>query len=462
VSTYDIGGGAEKVAWDLFRSYRRLGYQSWLAVGQKRSDDPGTIPIPRPNRQAVWARLWLDLENRLEPYDRRGRAIGRVRTVFRTLANPRIELESRFGIENYNYPSTHRLLELPPSQPDIVHCHNLHGGYFDPRVLPLLSRRATVVFTLHDAWLLSGHCAHSFDCERWKTGCGSCPDLTIYPAIGRDATSYNWRRKRAIFAKSRLNVATPCRWLMEKVKQSMLAPAIGQSRVIPYGIDLNVFRPEPKDAVRAALGLPQNTEIVLFTANGIRRNIFKDFQTMRTAIARVAADSKRRLLFLAVGENGPAEHIGKAEVRFIPYQKDPAVVARYYQAADVYVHGAKADTFPNTVLEALACGTPVVATAVGGIPEQVRGLNISDFQMQGGGVTPHGSLDATGILTVPGDADTLAAGIRILLTDAALRERLGENAAQDAIERFDLNREVNSYLDWYREILGFQALQSAV
>jgi glycosyltransferase involved in cell wall biosynthesis len=369
-------------------------------------------------------------------------------------------LELRFGIENFNYPSTNRLLELPPSQPDIVHCHNLHGGYFDPRVLPSLSRRATVVFTLHDAWLLSGHCAHSFDCERWKIGCGSCPDLTIYPAIGRDATSYNWRRKRAIFAKSRLNVATPCRWLMEKVEQSMLAPAIGQSRVIPYGIDLNVFRPAAKQTARAMLGLPPNADIVLFTANGIRRNEFKDYKTMQTAIGRVAADSKRCLLFVAVGENGPAERIGQAEIRFVPYQKDPSIVAAYYQAADIYLHGAKADTFPNTVLEALACGTPVVATAVGGIPEQVRGLNRPTLQAHAIGALDYAVHEATGILTAPGDSNAIADGIKTLLVDTCLREHLGRNAARDARERFDLHHEVEAYLDWYKELLHITAMQT--
>ena len=107
------------------------------------------------------------------------------------------------------------------------------------------------VLTLHDAWLLSGHCAHSFDCERWKTGCGECPDLTIEPAIRRDATADNWVRKRDIYARSRLYVATPSPWLMGRVEQSMLAPAVEQARVIPNGVDLSVFRPADKRSIRA-------------------------------------------------------------------------------------------------------------------------------------------------------------------------------------------------------------------
>jgi glycosyltransferase involved in cell wall biosynthesis len=96
-----------------------------------------------------------------------------------------------------------------------------------------------------------------------------------------------------------------------------------------------------------------------------------------------------------------AERIGAAEVRFIPYQANQESVARYYEAADLYVHAAPADTFPNTILEALACGTPVVATAVGGIPEQVE-----DGQ--------------TGFLVPVGNARALAERLTQLLSDHQL------------------------------------------
>ena len=451
VNTFDVNGGAEKVSWDLFQSYRRLGHDTWLAVGRKRSGENRVIALAGDDKETLWHRLWLNLEGQLKPYERNRRSISRLCTLLRMFANPKRELRSRFGIENFDFPRTRSLLELTPQPPDIVHCHNLHEGYFDLRALQLISHRSPIVLTLHDAWLMSGHCSHSFECERWKSGCGECPDLAIYPAITRDATSYNWRRKRKIFENSRLNIATPCRWLMEKVEQSILAPAIKQARIIPYGIDLAVFCPASKEAARIGLGFSQDAEIVLFTANGIRRNIFKDYQTMRAAIARMAEKSERHIVFVALGENGGTERIGSAEVVFVPYQKDPMLVARYYQAADIYLHGAKVDTFPNTVLEALACGTPVVATAVGGIPEQINGLNVAGLRTQGANC--HGVEDATGILTTPGNAEEIALAIDHLLADSSLRIRLGKNAATDAARRFDLGREAEEYLDWYEELL---------
>src|SRR3546814_3518586 len=78
---------------------------------------------------------------------------------------------------------------------------------------------------------------------------------------------------------------------------------------------------------------------------------------------------------LALGDSGPDEKVGNTELRFVPYQSEEAVVASFYHAADIYLHAAHADNFPTTLLEAAACGLPVVATAVGGIPEQVESLD---------------------------------------------------------------------------------------
>ena len=78
------------------------------------------------------------------------------------------------------FPGSHRVLDVTPAPPDILHCHNLHGEYFDLRILPELTRRLPVVLTLHDAWLLGGGCAHSVDCDRWRDDCGDCAQADLY------------------------------------------------------------------------------------------------------------------------------------------------------------------------------------------------------------------------------------------------------------------------------------------
>jgi glycosyltransferase involved in cell wall biosynthesis len=205
--------------------------------------------------------------------------------------------------------------------------------------------------------------------------------------------------------------------------------------VIPNGVDLSTFHPADKGAARAALGISADAHVILFTANAVRRNIWKDYQTVRDAVAQIAERLYgQELLFIALGEDARVEGIGSAEVRFVPYQKDPRAVAYYYQAADAYVHATRADTFPNTVLEAMACGTPVVATAVGGIPEQVDD-------------------GRTGFLVPMGDVQAMATRLVDVLTDNALQQRLSTQAAEVARQRFDLRLQVDQYLDWYRELV---------
>jgi glycosyltransferase involved in cell wall biosynthesis len=243
VNTVDNRGGAAQVAWNLHRAYREREIQAWMTVGRKFSADPTVAWLLDDVPGSLYMRPLLKVINRLPVLHGRVHSAEQLGRVLRELARPRRWWDYFWGLEDFHHPGTRRLLELFPETPNIVHCHNLHGKYFDLRVLPWLSQQVPIVLTLHDAWLLSGHCAHSFACERWKIGCGHCPDLTITPAIRRDATAYNWRRKQEIYAKSQFYVATPAQWLMRKVEQSILASAVVEAQVIPNGVDLSVFHP---------------------------------------------------------------------------------------------------------------------------------------------------------------------------------------------------------------------------
>ena len=148
VNTVDKGyGGAEGSAWNLFKAFQSRGLDSWLAVGTKTSDDPNVLVIPNDTRRNAWVRTCLSLKG------------SKVASAMRWAGEPLHGLDVLRGVEYFHHPGTRRLLDLAPARPDIVHCHNLHGGYFDLRRLPWLSRRVPVILNLRDTWALAGHCA---------------------------------------------------------------------------------------------------------------------------------------------------------------------------------------------------------------------------------------------------------------------------------------------------------------
>jgi glycosyltransferase involved in cell wall biosynthesis len=331
------------------------------------------------------------------------------------------------------HPGSRHLLEQIPLRPDIVHLHNLHSThpYFDLRILPALSHSIPTFITLHDAWLTTGHCAHSFGCDRWQTGCGKCPDLTIYPSIRRDATAQNWIAKRDIFAASKLHVITPSHWLMQRAEESIVWPVVRDSRVIPNGVDPSVFKPAPKAEIRTQLNLPTDQPVLLAMTGG-KGNQFKDRTTLLAAIEQLSTLINRPLTVVLLGEEPKQQMHGNATIQSLP-SVSPQKVAQYLSAADLMLHAAHVDTFPTSILEAMACGTPVVATAVGGIPEQIRT-----------------DKNPTGCLVPPADPMAMAQVAHDLLADEALRAAMSQNAIKLVNEKFTLTAQVDTLEAYYR------------
>lgn len=451
VATADRAGGAERCATDLHRSFRDLGHDSWLAVGTKMESDPDTFEIPNDDQRNAWVRYWNKTRHVHAHRIGRIRGMGRTTSFIRSLGEPRRWVHRQLGVEDFDFPGTLGLLDLTPRIPDIVHCHNLHGGYFDLRALAPISDRVPTILNLHDAWLLSGHCAFSMDCNRWKHGCGKCPDLTLFPAVRRDATAYNWERKRKIFTESRVYVTTPSHWMMDRIKDSICASAIIESRVIPNGVDTSIFSPGDKTAARKELGIPIGSRVLLFAANGIRHNVWKDYKTLSAAI-RILDETKAvpDLILIAVGESAKTETIGTTSIQFVPFQKEASVMAKYYRAADMYVHAARVESFGNVLLEARACGTTVVATAVGGIPEHVKSL-ACDFAAKG--IRQYPRSEANGVLTQTGNSNSLANAVLYLLNNPELLVELGTNGLREIRDNFSVSLQAEKVLSWYGEII---------
>lgn len=430
-----LGGGAERVALSLHLEYLRRGHEASLLVGNKNAEAPGVITIPNERYRSQWAQLL-----------RRPAAVAASRSTrerdlwwyadraLRSAAEPaRFSAVAR-GNEDFDHPGTAHLLEGMRQAPEVLHFHNLHGSYFDIRELPRLTARTPSVLTLHDAWLLTGHCAHPFECERWLTGCETCPYLDRYVPLMADAAAENFKVKRAALGRSRIAYAAPSAWLLGMAERSGILDTALDARVIPNGVDTDLFSPGDREEARQRLGIAANATVLLCVAKDIATNPYKGFATLVAACEQLA-DRGLAATLLAIGGDGPPRRIGNVEIRFIPFVSDSSALVAYYRAADVFVLPSRAEALGLTIIEAMSCGLPVVASNAGGIPEVVED-------------------GETGVLFEAGNAGVLAERLASLLDDPALRARLGANGALRAKQRFSVHGQAESYLAYYADVAG--------
>ena len=339
------------------------------------------------------------------------------------------------GQQDYHIQKSHALRKhVFLQQADLLHLHNLHGDYFNLWSLPLLSALKPTVWTLHDMQALTGHCAHSLDCERWRpeTGCGHCPSLSSYPPVWRDTTRQLWQDKHTIYAHSSLYLVTPSVWLQRLTEKSLLKeqPLV----CIPNGADTSIYRPQDQQEARRLLGLPQDALLVGGCADGGMANPWKGGQYVLETVLELKKIFPN-LHFLNIGvKNTPVELQSADWVQHIPYVHDPAQLARLYAALDLLLYPTLADNHPLVCIESLCCGTPIVGFAIGGVPEIVRdGLD--------------------GLLVPTHDGAALTNTAMTLLQDTALREKMGTEAAASAAQRFNLALFAQRYEKAYEETL---------
>ena len=419
INTADRGGGAEGSAWNLFKRYAAAGHGSILAVGQKFSDDADVVEIPRMAHGA--GHPFMALSNVLRKYNRRIRGMYPLTRALDRLASPKRLRQFLGGYDETDFPGCRQLISRLPWRPDIIHCHNLHGWYFDLEALVDYALICPVIVNLRDTWALTGHCAYFLDCSRWKDGCGNCPRLDAYPSCRRDRTAENLKRKAEIFVRAGVHLTVPSEWLARQVEESALSGL--DCKVIPNGIDTDVFCPGDKMMARDALGISRDAKVVMFAA-AARKSAFKDAETLWKAMNLWAAE-RPDTLFLCVGIAAPDKRV-QGNLHCMGFVSETAKMAQAYRAADVFWHAAKAEAFGKTVTEAMACGTPVVASAVGGITEQV--------------------IDGESGFLATSPEDFARHTLTILNSSEYERMSL---AAADRGGQFSLERQATAFLSWY-------------
>lgn len=256
--------------------------------------------------------------------------------------------------------ATERLVhELNHISPDVVHLHNIHGYYINYEVLFsfLAESGVNVVWTLHDCWAFTGHCAY-FDevgCVKWKDECNRCPLLHKYPLSIRDNSCANFRLKKKLFSSVRnMTIVTPSSWLAKLVSESFLDDFTVQ--VIPYGINLDGFKP---------IDVMNKENIVLGVANPwSQRKGLQDFVSLR----KILPDHYRIVLIGLT--NSQIRSLPKG-IEGLPPTDSIQQLSDWYARSSVFVNCTYSDNFPVVNLESLACGTPVITYDTGGSPEAI-------------------------------------------------------------------------------------------
>lgn len=250
--------------------------------------------------------------------------------------------------------------------PDIIHMHNLHGYYLNIEVLLNYLEKAgkPVVYTLHDCWSFTGHCAY-FDycgCEKWKTGCDGCTQKGEYPkSVLLDRSKKNYQSKKRLFSKIKnMTIVTPSYWLADIVKESFLG--MHEVRVINNGIDTAVFRPIESD-FKSRYDL-EGKKIILGVASNWddARKGFGDFRKLSELI-----DDRHRIVLVGVTEKHMETFPGN--ITGIKATNSAEELAQIYSAADVFFNPTYEDNYPTVNLEAYACSTPVITYRTGGSVE---------------------------------------------------------------------------------------------
>ncbi len=397
ISTLERSGGAARVALRLCLAQRETGHDAQMLVGHKESDAPYSHELSY--------RIDVSLS---ESCCHRGLLY--------------------YELQGSHFLAVHQLVQ----DADVLHLHNLHGGYFNPFSLLLLGRLKPVVWTLHDMQALTGHCAHSFACERWKTGCAECANLEIYPQLEVDSARRLWDDKKIIYDHVPFHIISPSVWLGNKVKESILGSH--SLEIIHNGVDTSVFKPYDKIESRRRLGLPVDAFIVGGVAHGgALKNSWKGGAYTLEAL-KVLFDEVEDSVYVGVG-SPVSETDWNGRLINLAVVDNEEEMAWVYSALDLYLMTSVAENFPLVLLEALACGLPVLSFATGGIPEIIsNGVN--------------------GLIVEQRDLVEFCRGLLALSLNRQLLKLFALNARDTAITLFDHDKIAAKYEQSYCDYMS--------
>jgi glycosyltransferase involved in cell wall biosynthesis len=393
ISTTDILGGAAKVAWDIKTALEERGDVVNLFVADKRSDDPSVSVI----RRSKWRKV-----------------IG-------------------FLFASEDLIATDWILKTEEfKNADIIHCHNIHGRFFNLSTLKKMSLLKPVVWTLHDEWAITPHCAYTLEGTTMKNGLYVCPSISTPPRLLWDNTKRLAKKRNDLYASTKFHIITPSRWLLERAKKTALVTH--DIRLIPNGIDTHSFIQTDKRQARVKLNLPENKKIILFLATAGKANTWKGWKYTEEVIGHYQNDPN--VLFLNVGNL--VNEKNQKNIEYRGHVRSASELALYYSAADLLLFTSIAENFPLVILEAMSCGLPIVAFDVGGVKE----------------VVTHGE---NGYICPYKNIPKLLEGVDSLLNyPDETTKKISQQSSAKIRSRYNTANMTNLYVDLYQELLAHE------
>jgi glycosyltransferase involved in cell wall biosynthesis len=408
VSTYDHQGGAARAAYRLHKSLQSIGIKSQMLVTLKSSDDfTVTGIVPATKAQKAIAKLTSYIEKK---------------TV---LVYSKCDL-TLFSPAMFSFSGLVR--KINSSDADIVHLHWVAAGMI--RIEDLARINKTVLWSLHDMWAFTGGCHYDGGCGQYVETCGACPALGS--SKKNDLSTKIFKRKARVFQKMpHLSIIGLSNWIEECAKKSFLFKN-KQTTCLPNPIDTKIFRPLDKKTAREIIGLPQHSRLVLFGAMSATRDKRKGFNELIDALSMIQAENVEFIVF------GSSEPQGGPELKFLTHYlgilHDDISLRAIYSAADVMVVPSLQENLSNIIMEALACGTPVVGFGIGGNPDMiVHKIN--------------------GYLARPFELQDLSEGIDWILNHPE-PTTLARKAREKIVREFDFRVVAKKYLNTYKKVLN--------
>lgn len=323
------------------------------------------------------------------------------------------------------FATKHFVKILKKENYDIIHLHNIHGYYLNYRVLFNFLKKNNVktVWTLHDCWSFTGHCAYfdKINCNKWQKSCHNCPNLKNYPRtlfFDRSKKLFELKKKAFVGIKDMVLV-TPSIWLNNLVKQSFLKDYT--VNVINNGINLDNFFITNSFAFGDIID--KNKKVILGVANPwTDRKGYSDLYKLREQL-----DENYQIVAVGVDDN-QYNDLKKSDIIPIKRTENQKQLAELYSNADVFINLTYEDNFPTVNLEALACGCPIITYRTGGSVEVIT--------------------DENGAVVSQGNISELSEKIKEFCNKQFNRD----NISKTAKEKYNSQKMAMSYQNIYKEL----------